>query len=94
MVAEKLDKKELEDALAELDGWAYEADALTWEKTFGSFAEAFAFTSRVALLAEKHDHHPDIALSYTRLRLRLTTHDAGGVTAQDIKFAHALNAWD
>jgi 4a-hydroxytetrahydrobiopterin dehydratase len=92
-VAEKLDKKELEDALAELDGWIYEADALSWQKTFGSFAEAFAFTTRVALLAERRDHHPDITLSYTRLGLRLKTHDAGGVTARDVRFARDLEAW-
>ncbi len=92
-MVQKLDKKEIEEALAELDGWAHEADVLTWEKTFGSFSEAFAFTSRVALLAERHDHHPDISLGYTRLGLRLTTHDAGGVTARDIRFARAVDAF-
>lgn len=93
MVAEKLDKKEIEDALTELDGWSSEGDALVWQRAFGSFSEAFAFTTRVALLAERRDHHPDIALSYTRLGLRLTTHDAGGVTARDVRFARALEAW-
>lgn len=93
-MVQKLDIEEIRDALAELDGWAHEADALTWHKSFGSFAEAFAFTTRVALLAERRDHHPDITLSYTRLGLRLTTHDAGGVTARDLRFARALDAWD
>ena len=93
MVAEILSEGDIREVLRDLDAWTHEADSLRWKKIFGSFAEAFAFTSRVALLAEKHDHHPDIALSYTRLELRLTTHDAGGVTARDIKFARALDAW-
>lgn len=92
-MVQKLDKGEIEEALAELNGWVHGADALTWERTFGSFSEAFAFTSRVALLAERHDHHPDISLGYTRLGLRLTTHDAGGVTARDIRFARAVDAF-
>lgn len=93
MVAEILSERDIREALTDLDGWAHEADVLTWEKTFGSFSEAFAFTSRVALLAERHDHHPDISLGYTRLGLRLTTHDAGGVTARDIRFARAVDAF-
>lgn len=94
-MAQKLGKEEIEKVLTELDGWVHEADALTWQKTFASFSEAFAFTSRVALLAEKHDHHPDISLSYTRLGLRVTTHDSGGITARDVTLARAVNAlWD
>lgn len=90
---EVLGEREIGEALSELGGWAHEGDVLVWARTFGGFAEAFAFTSRVALLAERRDHHPDIALSYTRLTLRLTTHDAGGVTARDLEFARAVNAF-
>ena len=92
-MAEVLGEDDIRGALAELDGWAFEGDALVWARTFGSFAEAFAFTGRVALLAERRDHHPDIALGYTRLTLRLTSHDAGGVTARDIGFARAVSSW-
>lgn len=88
----KLTLPEIQDALKELEGWTLEADMLTWRRTFGSFAEAFALTTQVALLAERRDHHPDVALSYTRLTLRLTTHDARGITARDLDFARALNA--
>jgi len=92
-MVEVLGEKEIGEALPGLGGWAYEGNALVWARTFGSFAEAFAFTSRVALLAERRDHHPDIALGYTRLRLRLTSHDAGGVTARDLEFARAVSSW-
>ena len=88
----KLTLPEIQSALTELNGWTLEADMLTWRRTFGSFPEAFAFATQVALLAERRDHHPDIALSYTRLTLRLTTHDALGITVRDLDFARALNA--
>ncbi len=87
----RLTLPEIEDALKGLDGWTLEADTLTWSRTFSSFAEVFALTTQVALLAERRDHHPDIALSYNRLTLRLTTHDAEGITARDLEFARALN---
>ncbi len=83
---------EIEDALQELDGWTLEGDKLSWSRTCGSFSEAFALTTQVALLAERRDHHPDIALNYNRLTLRLTTHDAGGITKRDLEFARALGA--
>lgn len=92
-MAEVLGEDDIKGALAELDGWGQEGDALVWARTFGSFAEAFAFTSRVALLAERRDHHPDIVLGYTRLRLRLTSHDVGGVTVRDLEFARAVSSW-
>lgn len=88
----KLTPQEIQNALKELDGWTLEADMLTWRRTCGSFSEAFALTTQVALLAERRDHHPDIALSYDRLTLRLTTHDAQGITVRDLEFARALNA--
>ncbi len=88
----KLTPQEIQNALKELDGWTLEADMLTWRRTVGSFSEAFALTTQVALLAERRDHHPDIALSYDRLTLRLTTHDAQGITVRDLEFARALNA--
>lgn len=90
----KLTPEEVGRALPELDAWTREGEVLRWQRSFSSFAEAFAFTTRVALLAERHDHHPDIALSYTRLTLNLTSHNAGGLTARDLRFAHAVSALD
>lgn len=87
----KLTPEELERTLPELGAWTREGEVLRWQRSFSSFADAFAFTTQVALLAEKHDHHPDIMLSYTHLTLNLTSHDAGGLTARDLRFAHAIN---
>lgn len=90
---EKLPLAEIKAALPELTGWELQGEVLVWGKSFESFAEAFAFVTRTALLAEKRDHHPDIVLSYTQLTLRLTSHDAGGITARDLAFARAVTAF-
>ena len=89
---EKLSSEEISAALSGLEGWKLEGGALEWQQSFKSFPEAFAFVTRTALLAEKRDHHPSILLDYTVLTLRLTTHDAGGITARDAEFARAVNA--
>ena len=88
----KLTLPEIQSALKGLEGWTLEADMLKWSQTCGSFAEAFALATRVALLAERRDHHPDIALNYNRLTLHLKTHDAEGITVRDLDFARALKA--
>lgn len=88
----RLTLPEIEDALKELNGWTLEGDMLTWNRMCGSFSEAFALTTQVALLSERRDHHPDIALNYNRLTLRLTTHDAQAITKRDLEFARALGA--
>jgi 4a-hydroxytetrahydrobiopterin dehydratase len=89
----KLEGSERKDAIAALDGWADAADrdAVTKQFTFRSFSEAFGFMTRVALVAERMDHHPDWANVYRTVDVTLTTHDAGGVTALDIKLAQAID---
>lgn len=81
-------------ALASLDGWALdeEGKALRRQFTFESFVEAFSFMTRVALLAEKADHHPEWSNVYNKVDIRLTTHDANGLTDRDIKLAQAIDA--
>ena len=71
------------------DGWAISADGLALEKSirFADFSRAFAFLTRVALHAEKVDHHPEFTSAWNRVDLRLTSHDAGGVTDRDIALA-------
>ncbi|MFT3966997.1 MAG: 4a-hydroxytetrahydrobiopterin dehydratase [Sphingobium sp.] len=79
--------------LAELTGWA-EADggkAIRRGFTFADFPEAFAFMTRVALLAEKADHHPDWSNSWNRVDITLSSHDAGGLTQRDAKLARAID---
>jgi len=80
-------------ALAELPGWTLRADkgAISRDFAFRDFSQAFAFMARVALLAEKHDHHPEWSNVYGRVHITLTTHDAGGLSARDIKMAEAIN---
>ena len=59
---------------------------------FADFSEAFAFMARVALLAEKHDHHPEWSNVYNRVEFALTTHDAGGLSLRDVEMAQAIDA--
>lgn len=74
-------------------GWSLEEDgkALVRTLTFKDFSEAFAFLTRVALHAEKVDHHPEFTSVWNRLDFRLTSHDRGGVTERDLALAEAIN---
>jgi 4a-hydroxytetrahydrobiopterin dehydratase len=67
-------------------------DAITRDLVFADFSEAWGFMARVALLAEQQDHHPEWSNVYNRLSITLSTHDAGGLSARDIKLAHAIDA--
>jgi 4a-hydroxytetrahydrobiopterin dehydratase len=80
-------------ALAKLAGWneVKGRDAITRKFEFKNFNEAFGFMSRVALMAEKIDHHPEWFNVYKTVEVTLSTHDAGGVTELDIKLAEAMN---
>ena len=71
------------------DGWTMGADGKALEKSFRfkDFSEAFAFLTRVAMHAEKVDHHPEFTNVWNRVEFRLTTHDAGGVTDRDRELA-------
>ena len=71
------------------DGWTMSADGKALEKSFRfkDFSEAFAFLTRVAMHAEKVDHHPEFTNVWNRVDFRLTTHDAGGVTDRDRELA-------
>ena len=75
------------------EGWSIEegGKALTRTLKFKDFSEAFAFLTRVAMHAEKIDHHPEFNNVWNRVDFRLTSHDAGGVTERDIKLARAIN---
>jgi 4a-hydroxytetrahydrobiopterin dehydratase len=75
------------------DGWAFEQgdNALVRTLKFKDFNEAFGFLTKLALHAEKVDHHPEFTSVWNRVDFRLTTHDAGGVTERDVKLAQAIN---
>jgi 4a-hydroxytetrahydrobiopterin dehydratase len=72
--------------------WALAGDGKSIHQSFKfkTFAEAWSFMTHVALLAEKADHHPDWSNSYNKVEISLSSHDAGGITARDIKLAQAI----
>ena len=87
----KLSEAEIEARLAEVPGWSVVDGKLHRELKLADFNAAFGLMSRVALLAEKLDHHPEWFNVYNQLRIDLTTHDAGGISARDFELAAALN---
>ena len=93
-MAKKLAGTDRASALAKLTGWSevQGRDAISRKFVFKDFNEAFGFMSRVALVAEKNDHHPEWKNIYKTVEVVLATHDAGGVTARDIDLAKAMNA--
>ena len=74
---------ELQQFLKGHPGWTHEGGCLVKTYEFASFTEAIRFVDRVAEVAEKHDHHPDIDIRYRRVKLGFTTHDAQGLTFRD-----------
>jgi 4a-hydroxytetrahydrobiopterin dehydratase len=80
-------------ALATVHGWSEveDRDAIRKSYHFGNFSEAWGFLSRIALLAEKMDHHPEIFNVYNRVEIVLSTHDADGVSERDIRLAEAID---
>lgn len=93
MAREKLSQLAIEERLADVDGWALSADGGSIRRTFTfrNFSEAFAFMTRVALAAEKMDHHPDWSNVYSKVEVTLNTHDAGGLTVLDFDLAGKMN---
>ena len=91
-MVEKLTGEVRRDALAKLDGWRehQDRDAIAKSFKFKSFIEAFGFMTRVALHAEKMDHHPEWFNVYGRVEILLSTHDAGGVTERDLELARRI----
>ena len=93
MAIEQLTEEERAEALDELDEWDFDEarDAITRTFTFADFSEAFAFMTRVALLAEKADHHPEWSNVWNRVDILLTTHDAAGLSQRDVDMAEAID---
>lgn len=86
-----LSPAEIQARLPRVPRWTREGDAILREWTFEDFPAALAFINRVGELAEAADHHPDIFNSWNRVRLRLTTHDAGGLTDRDFELASRID---
>ncbi|MGE3932079.1 MAG: 4a-hydroxytetrahydrobiopterin dehydratase [Rhodospirillaceae bacterium] len=93
IMAEKLTNPALKEALATLKGWERVPRRSAIRKTFRfrDFNEAFGFMGRIALMAEKMDHHPEWFNVYNRVEIVLSTHDAGGVSGKDIALARFID---
>lgn len=87
----RLDDATIEQHLKSRPDWRREGDALARDFRFHDFSEAFAFMTRVALLAESQDHHPDWSNGWNKVAIRLSSHDAGGITARDFRLAEAID---
>lgn len=85
-----LNHEQIEAALAELDGWGFQDEAFVRTFRFADFVRAVDFVEQLAEVAEGQKHHPDIDIRYNKVTLRLSSHDAGGVTKRDVHLAEAI----
>ena len=90
--APKLSAGEVDDALASLTGWRREGDALHKEYRFADFHATIEFVNAVAWIANRQDHHPDLDVHYNWCGVVFTTHDAGGITLNDLVCAARVEA--
>lgn len=93
----KLERADIENKISSLNGWVFALqdgrETIHKSFSFKDFNQAFGFMSRMALLAEKMDHHPEWFNVYNRVEITLTTHDAGGVTDKDFRMAQAADSY-
>ena len=88
----RLSDLEIQRALGTLPGWARRGEVLTKSFTFPTFALGIEFVQRIARAADAVDHHPDIDIRYTKILVTLSTHDAGGITANDLSLAGTIES--
>jgi 4a-hydroxytetrahydrobiopterin dehydratase len=95
MTVPRLTDAERDAALARLSGWKLRGDGLAIERSFrfADFGEAFAFMTRVAIAAEKADHHPEWSNVWNKVEIALTTHDAGGLSTRDVALAEIIDGF-
>jgi len=88
---EKLTEQDARKRLTELDGWALDEEGrIAKEFRFDDFSQAFGFMARVALLAEKANHHPEWSNVYNKVEIALRTHDVGGLSKKDFALAESI----
>ena len=92
MAAQPLDAMQLQALPSKLPAWQRVDNTLQRDFLFDDFVEAFGFMTRVALLAEHRNHHPEWSNVYNRVSITLTTHDTGGLSDLDIDMAQAIDA--
>lgn len=90
-MADRLDDETINAALSGLDGWNRAGDTIVRDFEFGDFVDAIGFIAKVGVLAERKNHHPELSNVYNRVRIELSTHDAGGITDLDVALAQEIN---
>ena len=90
-MASLLEQKQLDYFIEKNSSWEIDDKTIKKEFKFDNFIDAFGFMSKVALLSEKMDHHPDWQNTYNKVTINLTTHDKGGITTNDIKLAESID---
>ena len=85
-----LSEDEVRAAVGEMEGWESAGDEISKQFSFAGFPDAVAFVVRVAFAAEAANHHPDLDVRYNKVRVTLSTHSEGGVTAKDLDLAGAI----
>ena len=86
-----LQDKELKELIAKIPGWEIKSEYLKREFDFQNFIEAFSFMTKIALICEKYNHHPNWENVYSKVIIKLSTHDLGGITNLDEKLASEIN---
>jgi 4a-hydroxytetrahydrobiopterin dehydratase len=86
----RLEKQEIEDRLTKISGWRYSNGSIIKDYRLGDFREAMGFVVKIALAAEKMEHHPDLTIEYDRVKVILTTHAENGVTEKDFNLAETI----
>ncbi len=86
----KLSPTQITEKLKTLPGWEHKGEAIAKQYKFKEFMDGIRCIDRIAEIAEKMDHHPDIAINYTRITFTLSTHDQGGITEKDFKLGEAI----
>ena len=86
-----IEQKQLDSFIEKNTSWTIDNKTIKKEFKFDNFIDAFGFMSKVALLSEKMDHHPDWQNIYNKVKIELTTHDMGGITSNDTKLAEAID---
>jgi 4a-hydroxytetrahydrobiopterin dehydratase len=90
-MATRLSDIEVQRSLGARTGWVRRANAISRTFEFATFPDAISFVNRVAEAAERMDHHPDVDIRYTKVTCSLSTHSAGGITANDFKLAEEID---
>ena len=86
-----IEQNQLDSFIEKNPSWVIDNKTIKKEFNFNNFIDAFGFMSKVAILSEKMDHHPDWQNTYNKVRINLTTHDKGGITTNDIKLAEYID---